>query len=124
MWRTDTLWFDASVVLALFAVGNICFGRFVEHQSRLGRVAKLVVTLAVVLALAASGQRPVGYALLGVALLAVAYVHGVWLPRHGVNGWTAEPRARYLALVQRPRAARSTPDAPRAGATPEPPADA
>lgn len=30
--------------------------------------------------------------------LPVIYVHGVWLPRHGVNGWTAEPREKYYAL--------------------------
>jgi len=22
-------------------------------------------------------------------------VHGWWVPRHGVNGWTDEPRGRY-----------------------------
>jgi hypothetical protein len=32
-----------------------------------------------------------------VALVAV--VHGWWLPKHGVSGWTAEPRERYYALL-------------------------
>ena len=41
---------------------------------------------------------------LGVAL----YVHRYWLPRHGVNGWTGEPRERYLALVARKRGKAST----------------
>jgi len=39
---------------------------------------------------------------IGLAALPVIYIHGVWLPRHGVNGWTAEPRERsrerYYAL--------------------------
>jgi hypothetical protein len=32
-----------------------------------------------------------------------AWVHLVWLPRHGVNGFTAEPREKYLALVKEAR---------------------
>jgi hypothetical protein len=27
------------------------------------------------------------------------YVHLRWLPRHGVNGLTGEPRERYLELL-------------------------
>jgi len=25
-------------------------------------------------------------------------VHGWWLPRNGINGWTGEPKARYYEL--------------------------
>ena len=25
-------------------------------------------------------------------------VHAWWLPRHGINGWTAEPKEKYYAL--------------------------
>ena len=35
---------------------------------------------------------------LGIVMLPVIYIHGIWLPRHGVNGWTAEPREKYYAL--------------------------
>jgi hypothetical protein len=28
-------------------------------------------------------------------------VHGWWLPKHEINGWTGEPRERYLELVRR-----------------------
>jgi len=101
MWNTDTLWFDAAIVCAVFAVGNICFGRFSEHQSRLARVGKLVVTLAIVLGLSAYGHRVWAYVLLAATVIPLLYVHGYWLPKHGVNGWTAEPRDRYLELIAR-----------------------
>jgi hypothetical protein len=107
MWDTDTIWFDAAVVCAFFALGNICFGRFSEYQPRLLRVAKLVVTLAIVLGLSAFGYRMIGYALLGAGLIGLAYVHAYWLPKHGVNGWTAEPRDRYERLIV-PRRSRGT----------------
>jgi hypothetical protein len=34
----------------------------------------------------------------GVCALPLIYIHGIWLPRHGVNGWTGEPREKYYAL--------------------------
>jgi len=108
MWRTDTLWLDVAVVAALFAVGNICFGRFVEHQPRWRRVLKLIVTLAITVGLSATAGRPWAYGVLAIPLFGVVYVHAWWLPRHGVSGWTAEPRARYLELVG---ATRSSGDA-------------
>lgn len=38
-------------------------------------------------------------ALLGLVGIGVRIVHAWWLPRNGVNGWTAEPRDRYHALI-------------------------
>jgi len=26
------------------------------------------------------------------------FVHVWWLPRHGINGWTGEPKEKYYAL--------------------------
>ena len=100
MWRTDTLWLDVAVVMGIFAVGNVLFGRFEEHRPRSRRLLKQVVVLAVTLALSATVGRVWAYAVLALPLLLAAWVHMVWLPRHGVSGWTAEPRERYLALMR------------------------
>src|SRR5688500_11510157 len=51
MWRADTLWFDVAVVMTIFAVGGILFGRFEQHKPRWRRVLKVVVVLAVILVL-------------------------------------------------------------------------
>ena len=51
MWNTDVLWFDAAIVLALFAVGNILFGHFEEHRPKWRRLLKVVIVLTVVLGL-------------------------------------------------------------------------
>ena len=104
MWRTDTLWFDVAVVMSLFAVGNILFGRFEEHRPRGRRVLKAAAFLALTLALSGTLGRAWAYGFLALPLAGAAWVHLVWLPRHGVSGWTAEPRDRYLALMRaRPR---------------------
>jgi hypothetical protein len=99
MWITETLWFDAAVVLGIFAVGNILFGHFEAHKPKWKRILKLIVFLAVTLALSASLGRVWAMGLLGVALLGAAYVHLVWLPRNGVNGWTGEPRECFYELI-------------------------
>ncbi len=100
MWRTDTLWFDVAMVMALFAVGSILFGRFEEHKPRWRRLLKVVVVLGITLTISATVGRAWAYALLVLPLAGSAWVHLSWLPRHGVNGWTGEPRDRYLELVR------------------------
>ena len=100
MWRTDTLWMDVALVMSIFAVGNVLFGRFEEHKSRARRLLKVALVLALTLTLSATMGRAWAYGVLVLPLLAAAWVHLVWLPRHGINGWTAEPRERYLELMR------------------------
>jgi hypothetical protein len=100
MWRSDTLWFDVAVVMTIFTVGSILFGRFEEHKPRWRRLLKAAIVLAVVLVLSASVGRLWAYAVLVLPLLGAAWVHLYWLPKHGINGWTAEPRDKYLGLVR------------------------
>jgi hypothetical protein len=99
MWRTDTYWFDVAVVMAIFAFGNMAFGRFEEHRPRWRRGLKIVICLALFVGLSATAGRAWMFALLGVASIGVIVIHGWWLPKHGVSGWTAEPRERYYALL-------------------------
>lgn len=100
MWGTDTPWFDVAVVMAIFAVGTILFGRFEEHKPRARRLLKVAIVLAVTLGLAATAGRGWAYGVLAIPLLGAAWVHLVWLPRHGISGWTAEPYDKYLELVR------------------------
>lgn len=103
MWNTDTPWFDTAVILGIFAFGNILFGRFEEHRPRAWRVLKLIVILGVLLGLSLTAGRAWSFGLLALMLAGAAYLHGRWLPQHGINGWTAEPRERYLELVRKKR---------------------
>ena len=100
MWSTDTAWFDVAVVMTIFAIGNVLFGRFEDHKPRARRVLKVVVVTVVTVAIAQAAGRVWAYGLLMLPLAAAAWVHLVWLPRHGINGWTAEPRDKYLELVR------------------------
>jgi hypothetical protein len=38
------------------------------------------------------------FVFLGVSFTAPRVIHLWWLPKHGINGWTGEPREKYYTL--------------------------
>jgi len=99
MWRTHTYWFDIASATTLLMLGHIFFGHFSLHQSRWLRLLKALVGIALLLGTSAWFGRPWSWVLIGIIVVAILVVHGWWLPRHGVNGWTGEPRRRYYELL-------------------------
>ena len=95
MWNTDTIWFEISIVTLFFLLGNIIFGHFEERSQKWRKIVKYLVTLAVILLISYYFGRTIALTILGLALIPVIYVHGVLLPRKGINGWTGEPKSRY-----------------------------
>lgn len=94
----DRYWFEVAVMASIFAAGNILFGHFEERTPKWRRLAKaLLFTLAAV-AISAAAGRTWFYVFLACAAAAVVVVHGILLPRQGINPWTAEPRERYYKL--------------------------
>ena len=78
--------------------GNVLFRHFDPKLPLWRRVMKSAIALAITAAISCRfGHRGVLIAF-GIAMLPLIYVHGIWLPRHGVNGWTGEPRKRYYEL--------------------------
>ncbi|MBL8518011.1 MAG: hypothetical protein JNM76_13700 [Betaproteobacteria bacterium] len=101
-WIPETPWFDAAVVLGLFALGNVLFGHFEMHKPRWKRALKVLIVTSIIVLLSQMAGRVYAFGMLGALLGFAVYVHAVWLPQRGVNGWTGEPRARYLRLVGAP----------------------
>lgn len=121
MWSSETAWFDLAVVMSIFAVGNILFGHFEEHKPKARRVLKVALVAGLTFTLSFVGLRWIAYVLIGALGLAAAYVHIWWLPSHGINGWTGEPRDKYYDLLGVERRARGRPapvDEGHAGAPP------
>ena len=102
MWSTETVWFDLAVVLGIFAFGNVLFGHFEEHKPKLRRVLKVALFSLGVALLSMYGLRWVAFSIIGLFGLAAVYVHGFWLPKHGINGLTGEPKDRYYDLLKVP----------------------
>jgi hypothetical protein len=99
MWATTTLWFDVAIAMTVFMLGHLCFGRFVEHQSRGRRLLKSLLGVGLLVTSSAWFGRGWMYVVLAAIVAGVGTVHAWWLPRKGVNGWTAEPRDRYYELM-------------------------
>jgi hypothetical protein len=94
MWSTQTAWFDITVVMSIFAVGNILFGHFEEHRPKSRRLLKVALVVGVTAVLSSVGLRWVAYSLIGLLGLFATYIHAWWLPSHGINGWTGKPTKR------------------------------
>jgi uncharacterized membrane protein YfcA len=92
------MWFEVAVVATLFAVGNIVFGHFEEGTPKWRRIAKLALFAVLGVFVSSRFGRTWFWVLLAVPAVAVVVIHAWWLPRHGINGWTGEPREKYYAL--------------------------
>ncbi len=99
MWQTNSLWFEVAIVMTLVGFGSILFGHFEEHKPKWRRLFKVVIILAIELTVSATIGRIWAFGLLALLLLVVFFLHAWWLPKHGVNGWTGEPRERYYELI-------------------------
>jgi len=93
------MWMPVAITAFIFAVGNILFGHFQEKTPKWRRVAKVVLVLGVVGAISAKAGPFWGLAPVAVMLVLFVIVHFWWLPRHGVNGLTGEPRDKYYELM-------------------------
>jgi hypothetical protein len=95
MWNTDSLWVELAVMNVVFALGHIFFGHFEERTPRWRKFLKYVVFVILFTSLSHYFGRAVALSILGVMFLAVRYIHGIVLPKKGINGWTGEPKGKY-----------------------------
>jgi hypothetical protein len=95
MWNTNTLWFEIAIVTFTLLLGHIYFGHFEERSPKWRKLLKYVVTLIAILSLSIFFGRSVALTVFGLCFLPVVYIHGVLLPRKGINGWTGEPKGKY-----------------------------
>jgi hypothetical protein len=92
------MWFEVAVVATIFAVGNVVFGHFEEGTPRWRRIGKLLLLMALGVFVSSRFGRAWFWVMLGSLAAVVLVIHAWWLPRHGINGWTGEPKEKYHAL--------------------------
>jgi hypothetical protein len=101
MWTIDTPWFDVALFLSLFITGSVFFGHFEQHKPAWRRFLKPVILVAMLLTLTRTAGRSWAYGVFALLFAGAGSLHFWLLSQNGINGWTGEPRARYLALVRR-----------------------
>jgi hypothetical protein len=111
------MWMELAVLYGIFAVGGIFFGHFEAHTPPWRRLLKVIALTVVTLTLYYTIGRPWSLAWLALPLLFAAYVHGIVLPRHGINGLTGEPHERYEAFRARKKLSGSSKAIDGAGAS-------
>ena len=93
------MWMAIAITAIIFALGNILFGHFEERKPEWKRVSKVAAVLGVVAAISAAAGPAWGLAPVALMLVVAAVVHLWWLPRHGINGITGEPKEKYYKLM-------------------------
>ena len=92
------MWFEVAILTTIFAIGNILFGHFEEHTPKWRRILKILLFIGLTILLTETVGRGWFYVMLLVLLAAGFIIHGWWLPKHGINGWTGEPKEKYYQL--------------------------
>lgn len=83
--------------LAYFVV----FNNFEKHVPTQRRIIKLFIVVGVLSIIGILFGRFAFWGMIALMTVGQVYVHGVYFPKHGVNGWTAEPYDKYLELTER-----------------------
>ena len=91
-------WFEVALVATIFAIGNILFGHFEAQTPKWRRVLKVILMLVATRIVSTEFGRPWSFLFIALPVAIALIIHGWWLPRNGINGWTGEPKARYYQL--------------------------
>ncbi len=83
--------------LAYFVV----FNKFEKHVPMQKRITKLIILVSVLAIIGVLFSRFAFWSVIALMTIGQVYVHGIYFPKHGVNGWTAEPYDKYLELTER-----------------------
>jgi len=89
---------DVAGMAVLLAIGNVVFRHFDPWMTWWQRLLKATLILVITGIISHYFGRKGVVITFSLFVIPLVYVHAIWLPRHGVNGWTAEPREKYYKL--------------------------
>lgn len=92
------MWFEVAIVALLLLAGQIVFGHFEAKTPRWRKLLKAALTVSIFALISYFFGRFWFYISLVPAFIPPIVIHAWWLPKHGVNGWTGEPKEKYYAL--------------------------
>jgi fucose 4-O-acetylase-like acetyltransferase len=90
--------FEVAVTASLLLLWHILLGHFEAHTPKWRKIAKCALTIGLAVLVSWAAGRFWFYMFLVIAHIPAAIIHLWWLPKHGINGWTAEPKEKYYEL--------------------------
>jgi hypothetical protein len=93
------MWFEVAVVALLLLFYQVVFGHFEEKTPRWRMLLKHALGIGIFVSVSYFFGRFWFFVALAAMHVPVLFIHGWWLPKkHGINGWTGEPREKYYEL--------------------------
>ena len=97
-------------ILTVFIIASIAyflvFNNFEKHVPAQKRLAKLLIVVGVLAAIGILFGRFAFWGMIALMTIGQMYLHGVYFPKHGINGLTAEPHDKYLEIIEKMKGKR------------------
>ncbi len=92
-------------ILTVFTIASIAyflvFNNFEKHVPTQRRITKLFIIVGVLAIIGILFGRFAFWGVIALMTIGQVYLHGVYFPKHGINGLTAEPYDKYLETIER-----------------------
>lgn len=92
------MWFEIAITAIIFLIGHILFGHFEEKTPRWRKFLKVAIAVVLFPSIAYFFGSFWFWIAFVIALIPPLIIHLWWLPKHGINGWTGEPKDKYYEL--------------------------
>lgn len=79
----------------------VFFNKFEKHVPIQRRITKLVILVGVLSVIGILFSRFAFWGVIALMTVGQVYLHGVYFPKHGINGLTAEPYDKYIELTEK-----------------------
>ena len=90
------------IVLTIASIAYfLVFNNFEKHVPTQNRIIKLFVVVGVLSVIGILFGRVAFWGMITLMTIGQVYLHGVYFPKHGINGLTAEPYDKYLETIER-----------------------
>ena len=92
-------------ILTVLTIASIAyfllFNNFEKHVPMQRRITKLFIVVGVLAIIGFLFGRVAFWGVITLMTIGQVYLHGVYFPKHGINGLTAEPYDKYLETIEK-----------------------
>jgi len=92
-------------IFIVFTIASIAyflaFNNFEKHVPMQRRITKLFIVVGVLAVIGILFSRVAFWGVITLMTIGQVYLHGVYFPKHGINGLTAEPYDKYLETIEK-----------------------